>query len=116
MEQTINDSKSFIFPWKEKHQIVKKFGYRDLTGVKKIILVLKGEDPYGYDDIEYTVELLDEPTQYNLKGDKVKNLRWFCHTISDDNKFRKEWGDEKTLKKLNEKLFDEGFTVKQIVR
>lgn len=115
MEDTSNSEiKDSIFPWRK--DVARKLNFRDLTNVQKIVLVLKGADPYGYDDVEYTVELLDEPTLYNLKGEKTKALRWFCHTISDDHSFYKEYGDEKTLKKMNEKLFDENFKVKEIVK
>ena len=103
------------FPWR-KGEKVRKLNFRDLTNVEKIVLVLKGEDPYGYDDIEYTVELIDRPTKYNLKGERVQNSRWYRHTISDDRKFNKEWGDEKTLKKMNEKLCEENFKVKVIIK
>ena len=112
----IKDSIPFVsFPWRNEEK-TRKLNFRDLTNVQKIVLVLKGADPYGYDDVEYTVELLDEPTLYNLKGEKIKALRWFCHTISDDHNFYKEYGNEKTLKKMNEKLSEEGFKIKEIVK
>ena len=103
-----------FFPWRNREK-TRKLNFRDLTNVEKIVLVLKGEDPYGYDDIEYTVELIDKPTKYNLQGERVQNSRWYRHTISDDRNFNKEWRDEKTLKKMNEKLSEESFKVKEIV-
>jgi hypothetical protein len=60
--------------------------------------------------------LIDRPTKYNLQGERVQNSRWYRHTISDDRKFNKEWGDEKTLKKMNEKLSSENFKLKEIIK
>jgi hypothetical protein len=120
MEDTSNseikDTIPVSFPWRSNKEGARKLNFRDLTNVEKIVLVLKGEDPYGYDDIEYTVELIDRPTKYNLQGERVQNSRWYRHTISDDRKFNKEWGDEKTLKKMNEKLSEESFKVKEIIK
>lgn len=50
-----------------------RFSYNELVNLKKLTLVREGEDEYGYDDVEYYMELIDKPTKYNMQWKNVED-------------------------------------------
>ena len=79
MEIMSGDSKNFT----------KYFSWKELSDLKKLVLVQLGEDKRGYDDVEYHVELLNKPTKPYLKGSRHQGVRWYKHIRNNAGIFDK---------------------------
>ena len=99
MENTSKDPKNF----RSSH-----FSWAELSNVKKLSLVLVQD---GQNDVEYQIELLDEPTKPYLQGEAHLKSRWYRHTRNDAPTFDKEWSETKTIKEINRRLH-EGFNIR----
>ena len=68
---------------------------------------------HGKNDIEYCIELLDEPTKPYLQGELHLKSKWYRHTRNDAPTFDKEWSETKTIKEINRRL-NEAFTIRDL--
>lgn len=122
MEETLNNSNTISERVKEnlrkiselretKSKHVKFITYSELANKRGIIMIKRGKDPLGYDDVEYRAERIERPTRYNLQGEERLKERWWRNTRSDDPMFDYEWMDKSTMKEMNRLIRDEGFRI-----
>jgi hypothetical protein len=127
------------FPWRDK-KLRRRFHWTEFTNpkLKKIVLESgskdlkdkgKGEgsghgkgkgkgrrndnDDEGEHNTYCTIELIDEPTKWYLRGKEVKASTWYRYTISNQNEFY-EWGLIRIVKEINN-LLRLGCTIKEII-
>ena len=126
------------FTWRDK-KLKRRFHWTEFTNpkLKKIVLVNGGKDAkekgkgdgsgYGKgkgkgrrNDTEeehntyYTMELIDEPSKWYLRGKEVKACTWYRYSISNQSEFF-EWGLIRIVKEINN-LLRVGCTIKEIIQ